>query len=188
MSAARRAVLDRPPGPRAKGFWKILVKPKAKWVLHDTIASDAERKAATITIETYDVREVDGADVARLRWTHAVGKERNDIGGGALKPTQVAVTSARVYLLNADMDDAKVSAALKSKPARSDPPKEYRGTKQNRGRYLRFEGDGACMGEEPLPDDGPCADVCESQVCISPTDGVISISGLAAPSYSIWSQ
>ena len=98
------------------------------------------------------------------------------------------MTSAGVYLLNADMDDAKVSAALKGKPARSDPPKEYRGGKQNHGRYRRFEGGSTCMGEEPLPGDGPCADVCEAEVCISPTDGVISISGLAAPSYSTWSQ
>ena len=72
--------------------------------------------------------------------------------------------------------------------ARSDSPKPYRGTKQNHGRYLKVDGDSVCMGEEPLEGDGPCADVCEAEVCISATDGVIGISGLAAPGYSIWSQ
>jgi hypothetical protein len=83
-----------------------------------------------------------------------------------------------------------VSVALKGKPARSGPPKPYRGTKQNHGRYLRVDDrtGNVCMGEEPLPGDGPCADVCESEVCFSATDGVVNISGLAAPGYSIWSQ
>jgi hypothetical protein len=171
-----------------KGFWKILVKPKARWVLHDTVGEDAARKAGRITVETYDVRKVDGADVARLRWTYTSGTEKNDIGGGSFMPTQVAVTGAGLYLLSDDMDDAKVSAALKKKPSRSDPPKPYRGTKLNHGRYLRINDDNVCVGDEPLPDAGECADVCESQVCFSATDGVVSISGLAAPGYSIWSQ
>jgi hypothetical protein len=171
-----------------KGFWKILVKPKARWVLHDTIPEDTARKPGSITVETYDVRKVGGADVARLRWTHSSGTQNNEIGGGPFMPTQVAVTSAGVYLLSDDMDDAKISAALKNKPSRSDPPKPYSGTKRNRGRYLRVDRGNVCMGEAGLPDDGPCADVCESEVCFSATDGVVSISGLAAPGYSIWSQ
>lgn len=175
---------DRRP---AKGFWKILVKPKAKWVLHDTVAEDAAHKAATITVETYDVRKVGGADVARLRWTHASGKDRQDIGG-ELKPTQVAVTPAGIYLLGAELDDAAVAAALKRKPSRSDPPKPYKGTKQNQGRFLRIDDDLVCIGEEPLPDAGDCADVCEAEVCFSSTEGVVRISGLAAPGYSIWSR
>ena len=170
-----------------KGFWKILVKPKAKWVLHDTI----EDKKATITVETYDVRKIDGADVARLRWTvvSGDGKYKDDAAlGGSLTPTQVAVTDKGVYLLTSDMDDAKVSMALKGKPSRSDPPKSYKGTKQNKGRFLKVSGDVVCMGEEPLPGDGECADICEGEVCYSATDGLISLSGTIAPSHNIWEK
>lgn len=176
---------DKKPG---KGFWKILVKPKAAWVLHNTMADDAAGKAAKVTIETYDVRKVAGADVARLRWTHTHGIETQDIGGGVLMPTQVAVTAAGLYLLSAADDDAKITAALKKKPSRSDPPKPYAGTKQNQGRYLHVLDDMVCMGEGPTPDAGECADVCDAQVCFSATDGVVSMMGLAAPGYSVWEQ
>jgi len=94
--------------PAGKGFWKVLVTPKAKWVLRDTILD----KTATVTVETYDVRKVGGADVARLRWTQAVGKDKYDISDQRGAFGQVAVTSAGLYLFTADMDDAKVAAAL----------------------------------------------------------------------------
>src|SRR5690349_7548565 len=72
-----------------RGFWKILVKPGARWVLRETIGD----KPSTITIETYDVRKVAGADVARLRWTLQAGKDKQDVGDSASgKYTEVAVT------------------------------------------------------------------------------------------------
>ena len=44
----------KPSGTRtaaAKGFWKILVKPNAKWVLRETIADDAGRTSTnTVTV------------------------------------------------------------------------------------------------------------------------------------------
>ena len=171
-----------------KGFWKILVKPKAKWVLHQTIGDD---KKGTITIETYDVRKIDGADVARLRWTMVSGdgKYKSEAAtSGSQTPTQVAVTDKGIYLLTADMDDAKVSKALKGKPSRSDPPKAYKGTKKNNGRFLTVSGDVVCMGEEPLPDAGECADICEGEICYSATDGVISMTGTLAPDHYNWEQ
>jgi hypothetical protein len=171
-----------------KGFWKVLVKPKAKWVLHQTIGDD---KKATVTVETYDVRTIDGADVARLRWTvvSGDGKYKEDAAtGGSQTPTQVAVTAKGAYFLTADMDDAKVSKALKGKPSRSDPPKAYKGTKKNSGRYLTVSGDVVCMGEEPLPGAGDCEDVCEGEVCYSATDGVISMHGTLAPNHDEWAR
>jgi hypothetical protein len=172
-----------------KGFWKILVKPSAKWVLKNTTKNDG----STLTIETYDVRKIDGADVARLRWTHRWGKGKADqdaeaASGGTQTPTQVAVTDKGVYLLNASMDDAAVSKALKGKPSRSDPPKSYKGTKVNKGRYLRVDGDTVCMGEEPLEDAGDCADICEGEICISATQGVISLHGTLSPNHDDFSQ
>jgi len=180
------AVAKEPAAP--KGFWKVLVKPNAKWVLHDTIGDD---KKATVTVETYDVRKVGGADVARLRWTMTSGdgKFKEDAAlGGSLTPTQVAVTAKGIYLLDASMDDAKIQKALKGKPSRSDPPKSYKGTKKNDGRFLRVDGDVVCMGEEPLPGAGDCEDICEGEVCYSATEGVISLSGTIAPSKDIWKK
>jgi hypothetical protein len=133
----------------AKGFWSVLVKAGAKWVLRETIGD----KTSTLTIETYDVRKVAGADVARLRWTLGSGKDKRDVGDSAEgRFTQLAVTSAGLYLMDADMDDAKVTAALAKPPSRSDPPKAYKGTKQNHGRYLLIEDDTTvCMGRAPSP-------------------------------------
>jgi hypothetical protein len=169
-----------------KGFWKILVKPRAKWVLHETIG---EEPRATITVETYDVRKVAGADVARLRWTLRSGNETTDVGDSTSgRYTELAVTPAGLYILSADMDDAKVAATLKKKPSRSDPPKPYRGTKQNQGRFLSIYDGQVCLGEEPLPDAGDCPDTCEGRVCITATDGVVELSGTWAPGVTIFRQ
>ncbi len=160
----------------SKGFWKILVQPNAKWVLTETL--DEEPK--TLTVETYDVRKIDNADVARLRWTVHEGKATRDVGDtNTGKYTQVAVTSAGLYLFDADADDAKIADRLKGKPSRSDPPKAYDGTKQNNWRYLRIENDDeVCLGtNEFLPADGDCPDTCFAEVCLSRTKGVVELTG-----------
>jgi hypothetical protein len=180
------AYADKKSKPPGKGFWKVLIQPNAKWVLHETIG-DSPR---TITIETYDVRKVAGADVARLRWTltSADGKDKQDVGSNEEgRYTQLAVTPAGLYILWAAQDDAKVAAALKGKPSRSDPPKAYKGTKLNRGRYLDVNDDGTvCVGEGPMPDAGPCEDECDGTMCISPTDGIYKLMGNWAPGVSIF--
>lgn len=169
----------------AKGFWKILVKPAAKWVLHPSSGDPSN----TITVETYDVRKVAGADVARLRWTHTVGTEKTQIGDSASgRFDQVGVTSAGLYLMSADMDDAKVTAWLAKKPSRSDPPKEYSGTAQNQGRFLSIMDDGTvCMGEaQPTRDH--CEDTCAGEICFSATAGVVSVEGTYAPQFDRFTQ
>lgn len=183
MGSGVRAEVKKP----GKNFWKVLVTPKAKWVLHEANAEDAAAKSATVTVETYDVRTVGKAQVARLRWTHKDSESESTFGGGALQPTQVAVTAAGLYLLDAEMDDAAVAVALKKRPSRSSPPKAYKGTKQNGGRYLTVRGAEVCMGWARLEEDGPCEDVCESEVCFTAA-GVTSISGFDAPGVSIWKQ
>jgi hypothetical protein len=187
--AASTAHADKKPvakkKPFEKGFWKVLVQPNAKWVLHETIGDKS-----TLTVETYDVRKLGKADVARLRWTIGSGKDKHDVGdSGQGRYTQLAVTADGLYLLDADMDDAKVTAALAKKPARSDPPKAYEGTTQNHGRYLTIPGDGtACMGEGPMPGAGDCPDTCDGTICISPTAGIVSLMGNYAPGVSIFEQ
>lgn len=188
LTATGHAEDRKPAGNTKAGFWKILVKPKATWVLRDTITEDADSKTARIKVETYDVRKVGKADVARLRWTQIHGNDKLDIGGGTVMPTQVAVTSAGLYLMKASDDDAAIAAVLKHRPHRADPPKAYSGTRRNEGRFLRTGEDYICWGEEPVEGDGDCPDVCESEVCISATQGVTRISGMAAPNKSIWEQ
>jgi hypothetical protein len=179
------------PSPAPRGFWKVLVTPKAKWTLVDTIGE--KKSPGRIVVETYDVRKVGAADVARLRWTRIWGPakdDREDYGSsGEGRYTQVAVTPAGLYILSADMDDAKIAEALKRKPSRSDPPKAYKSSKQNEGRYLRVEGDDlVCMGYEPLPGAPDCADTCEGEACYSSTRGPVKLSGTWAPDMGIYAQ
>ncbi len=168
----------------AKGFWKILVQPHAKWVLEEQTSYDPTLKPSTITVETYDVRKVGAAEVARLRWTliRADGT-KTDVGDNANgRYTQVAVTPAGLYILWAEQDDAKVAKMLQGKPSRSDPPKPYEGTKLNEGRYLQVNDDGTvCLGQGPEPGAGECPDTCDGTLCLSPTRGVIELVGNWAP-------
>jgi len=176
------------PNPDAqpvKGFWKVLVKKGAKWTLKETIGDSRD----TLTIETYDVRKVGTADVARLRWT-LIGKdgEKRDVGDSESgRYTQLAVTPEGLYILYAQQDDARVAQMLKGKPSRSDPPKAYAGTKQNHGRYLTVRSaDYVCLGQGPEPDAGECPDTCDGTLCISATDGPVELLGNWAPGVSVF--
>ncbi len=187
LIVASLAFADPPKAPpkapttAPKGIWRVLVRSNARWVLPNSF----DKEHDSVVEETYDVRKVGGADVARLRWTHVWGKgerERSDLGGSDGHVTQVAVTDAGLYLLDAQLDDAAVAKALEKKPARSDPPRPYEGTRQNHGRYLHIEeGPRVCMGAGPLPGAGDCEDVCFGELCISPTEGVVSLDGTWAP-------
>lgn len=172
-----------PAGKAGKGFWKVLVQPHAKWVLH---RSDDDTGAATIEVETYDVRKVGGADVARLRWTYKNSAgTATDMSDSPGVFTQVAVTPAGLYLLDKSADDAKIQKALAGKPSRSDPPRPYKGTKLNHGRYLTVDGGKVCMGTGPEPGAGDCPDDCDGAVCLT-TSGVVEIYGTYAPDEGIY--
>ncbi len=173
----------------AKGFWKILVQPNAKWVLKEETSYDPTLKPSTITVETYDVRKVGAADVARLRWTLIQPDgTQSDVGDNENgRYTQVAVTPAGLYILWAAQDDAKVAKMLEGKPSRSDPPKPYEGTKLNEGRYLYVNDDGTvCLGQGPEPGAGDCPDTCDGTMCLSPTKGVIQLIGNWAPGVTVY--
>jgi hypothetical protein len=170
------------PAP-ARGFWKVLVQPHAKWRLY--MGGQTDPKAPDyhepITIETYDIRKVGDADVARLRWRQGTDDESPLAGTQAPPLDQFAVTSKGLYLLTADMDDDKIALVLQRKPSRSDPPKPYRGTKINDGRYLELRDGFVCMGQGPTPDAPECEDTCDGDICISATDGIVRLEGNWAP-------
>jgi hypothetical protein len=90
------------------------------------------------------------------------------------------------------MDDAKIAEALRRKPSRSEPPREYKRSDANQGRYLRFDQLGGetvvCYGYEPGPNAPPCDDTCFGELCLSPTHGVVEISGTWAPDMGVFSQ
>jgi hypothetical protein len=169
--------------PLKKGFWRVLVKPNAKWVLPYRWAKE-NKEVSPVVVETYDVRKVGSADVARLRFNE--GSEKLD----SVPYTQFAVTDAGLYIFSAAEDDAAIAQALKGKPSRSDPPKAYMGTKKNHGRYLRIDdspsGPIACLGEGPEPGAPDCEDVCYGEVCVSPDGGVVRIEGTWAPNSELY--
>jgi hypothetical protein len=183
------AILDLAAAPAPTGTWRVLVKRNAKWIL-----KDKSNPPSQIVVETYDVRRIGAAEVARLRWTLVQGKHKSEIGDSdAGRYTQLAVTEKGLYLLSADQDDASVAAAIKKKPSRSDPPKPYKGTRQNEGRYLELrEAHGApivCMGVGPVPGAGDCQqDVCEGELCVSPQAGVVRLEGMWAPDAGLFVQ
>ena len=102
------------------------------------------------------------------------------------------MTDAGLFILDAKQDDAAVAERLRGKPSRSDPPKPYGPTKQNQGRALRLEPAGGevlvCVGEEPLPSAGECADVCFATMCLSRKAGVVRLDGTWAPDYKPFAQ
>ena len=187
---------SQPPPPPASGsadlgFWGILVKPNARWVLKDVMDGDKSPRHVrrTITVETYDIHTVGGARVGRLRWTWDDLSSYDQCGAVCLY--RVAVTPAGLYFIDADASDEAILKALKRHPSRSNPPREYGGTKRNGGRYLQFEGlaeDVVCMGDAPLADAGDCDDTCFSVLCVSKWDGVVQIGGTAAPDNGLFAQ
>lgn len=194
-AAARETVVTAgpvsPPAakPPTSGFWLVLVRDNTRWVLRDTLGEGDAPNRDKIVVETFDVRNLGAARVGRLRWTHVAGKEENALdqcGFGC--PKRVAVTASGLYFLDEDASDAQILDAIKRPPDRSQPPRPYRATKRNQGRYLRFDGQRLCMGEEPLPGAGDCEDTCVAEVCISGRDGVVQLSGTWAPGFSIFAQ
>jgi hypothetical protein len=176
------------PGPPTTGFWLVLVKPHAKWILRDTLSRTQKGGGDKIVVETYDTRAVGPARVGRLRWTYVTGHDSSALdqcGFGC--PRRVAVTSAGLYFLDEDASDALILDRLKHPPDRSEPPRSYGATRKNHGRYLKFDGARACMGEEP-PADTECDDTCGAEVCIAAEAGVVQLSGTWAPDSGIFAQ
>jgi hypothetical protein len=183
---AKAKITTRAEPPPGKGFWKVLVQPNAKWKLYlfgeTQPRPDSDFHPEPITIETYDVRKVGDADVARVRWRQGADSTESALAGTHAPPLdQFAVTPAGLYILTEDMDDARIAEALKGKPSRSDPPKPYKATKRNEGRYLEIRDGLVCMGEGPAPEEPPCEDICGGEVCISATDGIVRLEGNWAP-------
>jgi hypothetical protein len=160
------------------------------WVLKDRIRGSGEAPR-TITVRPVGVHQVGAATVAHLTWSMQVGSDAPS--DHALQMThaellnQVAVTDAGLYMFPDSADDADIAKALTGKPARSDPPKAYKATKLNEGRYQTIDGDVVCMGWGPAPGDPECDDTCDGRVCISASAGVVALSGNWAPDDSDFS-
>ena len=184
MPAKRKPTAQSGP----KGFWKALIKPNARWRLPSAFVS---KPADAVVVETYDARKIGSADVARLRWMHVYEGGKDDVSD-EVPFTQVAVTDAGLYILDKNDNDVAIAEALKRKPSRSDPPRPYKGTAKNSGRYLRVDnaqgGQIACIGQGPEPGAGECDDVCYGELCVSPEAGVVTLDGSWAPNHDLYAQ
>jgi hypothetical protein len=191
LAAAGVAHADKPKKPHVEpGVWASLVQPGATWTLPGKGIAEDPRVAGTITIETYDVRKVGGADVARLRWTLADGTSKTDVAEGEGRPTQVAVTRRGVWFLSASDDDQAIAKALAKKPTYADPVVTSR---RKDGTFVEIDDGGkramVCVGKQPHVREG-CEDLggarrwhgpgCEASLCVS-TDGIVVLDGSYAP-------
>lgn len=162
-------------GP-GKNFWRILVKPGGKWILYLAQKDKLDEELA-LTINTYDVRKVAGADVARLRG--AINTPQPD--DFDLQPfSQVAVTAAGIYLLRANMNDAMIAEALKHEPSFPDPPKAAHKTDGVKDEFVELHDNAiVCVGFRGPPH--ACIDYCSAEMCVSATEGIVRLSGAWAP-------
>ena len=166
---------DKPkprPAPAARAsVWEPLVTRNARFVL-----LGGESQGSRIVVEVYDVREVKGTKVARLRWLVEEHGARSPMGNSL--PTQIAVNKKGAWLLTDRLDDQGVESALKRRPTFADPPRPSAGDDS----YVRKDGDAVCVGVGSPPGK-PCAGgVCHAEYCLVPGIGLTSISGNYTPS------
>jgi hypothetical protein len=176
LAAAAQAGERAKAKPKLKpGVWAPLVKADAKWTLDDTMLS-----SGTITVTTFDVRKVAGADVARLKWTY--GKDKPEpLEGSEGRPTQVAVNKKGIWFLDASATDKDIEQALKKKkPDYADPPKVGR----SKSKVVSATTDGdkytVCVGYEPKTQAAACDGTCFGHLCIS-QDGFAMLDGTYSP-------
>jgi len=138
------------------------------------------------TIRNYDVRTVGSAQVARLAW-EAPDYEVDD----STLPTQVALTKDGVYFLSAHLNDKQIASVLGEHPTYHDPPQTITPQTRSDGRYLMWQDTRNdrifCIGDGPLANAPECDDVCFSEFCVSPENGIVSLSGHWAPNVGVYS-
>ncbi|WP_437993243.1 hypothetical protein [Sorangium sp. So ce145] len=196
-SAAPAAEAPQHPAPCPEGAlpppaapWAVFVQDKGCMALFNYNLRNPEPDDV-IAVEVYDTHRVTGADVARLRYTQYIGKEKQDVSYREHLPLHVAVTAKGLYVLDAEADESVVTAALKKPPTYTHPPRIVKPTKGNNYRYVTVvktpRGEVTCFGHAH-PRDGSCEDTCTGEVCISPTKGVVSLGGTASPSFEFFAQ
>lgn len=140
---------------------------------------------ARLLVDVERVRPLGGGRVAGLRWT------LGDAASHAphpLAPSAIGVGPTGVHLLDAALQDADIVDAITEVSAYGPSVERVEAGTRGDGRYVtvfqhRAGGDETivCLGEGPGPGAAPCEDVCFSELCVSSTAGVVSLSGLWAP-------
>jgi len=138
-----------------------------------------------LLVEVERVRSLGGGRVAALRWTFG---DTSTHSTHPLAPSAVGVGATGIHLLDAALDDAEIVEALGDPSAYAPRVERVEAGTRGDGRYVtvfqRREGGDetiVCLGEGPGPGAAPCEDVCFSELCVSSTAGVVSLSGLWAP-------
>jgi hypothetical protein len=167
----------KPAPPKSNSYWEPLATAGNRWVFRPEKESDPP---SYIVVDVYDVREVKGAKVARLKWTLFQGASGSPMGNSL--PTQIAVTKKGAWLLTDKLDDAGVAKAIKGKPHFADPPKAFKGD----DGYVRKDGDNVCVGVG-TPPGGTCATgVCHAEYCLAKGVGLTSIAGNYTPTAGVY--
>lgn len=104
------------------------------------------------------VTAVEQDGAARIYRLHWGGPEDE----GANGPTTIRVEGTAVTINDAKLEDMQAPF----------PPED---------------GDAICYGED-MSNPGGCDDICDANLCLSPTAGIVSVYGLYAPGYSSYSQ
>ena len=170
--------------PTEGAAWRAVVQPGACFTLKNVgVAGKAGPPGDVLVIESYDVRRVDDAEVARLRVTHATPTEQGGVSGLPDLPQQLAVTSKGVWMLDRKVDDPGVTKALGKGPTYAADPRSQEPTKANKYAFVRkghnAKGDVICVGrDQPKPE---CTEACTSMVCFSVQSGVVLVEGAASP-------
>ena len=115
---------------------------------------------------------------------------QEDLEGGGSPPVTVTVTAvetdgaARVYRLSWGEEGANGPSEIRVEGTTVTINGASAGAMQE--PFVEEGGDATCYGEDMSNPEG-CEDICDAHLCISPTDGIVSVFGLYAPNYSSFS-
>lgn len=164
--------------------WRALVQPGACFTLKNMgQAGKAGPPGDVLVVESYDVRRVDDAEVARLRVTHATPTEQAAANGLADVPEQIAVTAKGAWVLDKKADDAAITKAMSKAPTWPAEPRPGEATKASKWSFAKHghnaKGDVLCVGHDKPK--AECTEACASLVCVSVASGVVMVEGASSP-------
>jgi len=177
--------------PAGGGFWDVLAVPGSRWVLHDSMAE--RDPSPELAISVADVRQLGDARVVRLAGTvryEPEGEPEAVSGALSIDGAQWAVTPRGLWMLDRELDDAAITAALAAPPRWAAPPRDV-DAPTGRYSHVMQQGDEtvACIGEVPDLGDEDCPDVCGGGMCVAARGGIVELDAQWAPDpYAIYEQ
>jgi hypothetical protein len=172
-------------------FWDVLAVPGRRWVLHDTMVEEPPQPELVITVA--DVRTVGDAKIVKLAGTvqYTPDSEPEDQGTYVqILAAQWAVSPRGLWMLDGELDDAAIAAAIDGPPHWASPPVA---SDPETGRYAKIDdvkGEKVvCIGEIPDLGGEDCLEVCGGGMCVAEHGGIVQVDAQWSPDpYSIYEQ